>query len=147
MNISIIKRIKKEFYIEDYPSSTSGYLLPNGRYLDLILKEDKDRGGWYRDDHRCIGHYLNRSIHEEDQSGTDRMYRFMRYGNIRFMPESGCFEFIKKPTKEQVWAIQNFARDNDGEIIIEHVSMCKSGYYRTTWETNDIRKFIKKYGR
>lgn len=147
MNITIIRRALKENYAEDYPSSTSGYLLPDGRWLDLILKGDKDRGGWYRNDHRCIGCYLNRSKYEEGQSGTDRMYRFMRYGNIRFMPESGSFEFIKRPTREQIWAIQDYARRNRGEITIERVAMCKSGYYSTVWTTNNIYEFMKKYGR
>ena len=147
MNTTILHRILKENYTEDYPSATSGYLLPDGRWLDLILKEDKDRGGWYRNDHRCIGHYLNRSKYEEDQSGTDRMYRFMRYGNIRFMPESGSFEFIKRPTREQIWAIQDYARHYNSNIIIERVAMCKSGYYRTVWTANNIHAFMEKYGR
>lgn len=147
MNKTIEQRCKKELYTRNYPCACSGYLLDDGSWLDLILKEDVDRGGYYRNDHRTIHCYLNRV--SEDTSGTDAMYRFMARGHIRYMPESGCFEFIKLPNQKQIRAMMD-ARRCSGCFRAEHVRYSKkTGYYRSVWSTEywyDFLNYVSKKG-
>lgn len=124
MNKTILERIKKENYVTDYPTTTSGYLLKDGTYVHLVAKLDEDCGAWYRDDHRVISHFMN-SMKNDDSSGNDAMKRFVKNGNIRFSPECNGFQFIKKPTREQIKEIISYCshvRRNQKEYYIEKVN-------------------------
>lgn len=93
MNKTILERIKKENYVTDYPTTTSGYLLKDGT--------------------------------NDDSSGNDAMKRFVKNGNIRFSPECNGFQFIKKPTREQIKEIISYCsrvRRNQKEYYIEKVN-------------------------
>lgn len=120
MNKTYEERWLKDHYRTTFPRAQSGYLLKDGYYIDLVSKGDVDRGAWYRDDHRSICHVFNSPICE---NGYDCMIRFMARGNIRFSPESGGFDMIKEPTREQWKAIRQYDRcrpvRGSGEVHFE----------------------------
>ena len=114
MNKTILQRIAKENYITHHWTQTSGYLTPDGRWVHLISKEDEDRGGWYREDHRSIQHFLNSTYEERCGygNGTHAMWRAMaRHKFVRFSPEGNGFEFIGRLTAAQARAIRDYYRD------------------------------------
>jgi len=144
MNKTILKRIKKENYVTDYPTATSGYLLKDGTYVHLIAKIDEDRGAWYREDHRSISHFMN-SMKKDDSSGNDAMERFMKNGNIRFSPECNGFQFIKKPTREQIKEIISYCshvRRNQKEYYIEKVN--DNFVVTREYDIEDLRELLYK---
>ena len=143
MNKKIIDRIKKENYVTSYPTDTSGYLTPDGEWIHLISKQDEDRGGQYREDHRAICHFLNKLA--DDYSGAKAMMRIMKkYGFIRYSPESHGFEFAKWPTKAQCQEIISYYEDLPyGEnIIIEKMK----DYSSTPISLTEFMKYALKKG-
>ena len=108
MNKTYEERWLKGHYAREYPCQLSGYLLKDGRYIDMVEKRDVDRGAFYRDDHRTISHVYN-SL--KCELGGNCMLDFMKRGNIRFSPESDGFEMIVEPTQEQYEAMSDYERN------------------------------------
>ena len=146
MNKKLIDRIKKENYVTSYPTGTSGYLTPAGEWVHLIAKIDEDRGSGYRDDHKVIGSFLNRTK-DEDYTGFLSMCRVMkRHGYIRYSPECHGFQFIKKPTREQVEEIKRYRKDYCEnyyeDVLIERVcnNLCTKQQFK---DFNDFLNYCR----
>ena len=143
MNKSIIDRIKKVNYVTEYPTATSGYLSTDGMYIHLIAKSDEDRGGWYREDHRSIQHFMNRCPND---GPWDCMIRFMKHGNIRFSPEGHGFEFAKLPTREQIRAIIRYQKEFYNEdVCIERYDV-KHNRTETIGNLQDFCEYCRSEG-
>ena len=141
MNKTILERIKKENHVTDYPTATSGYLLKDGTYVHLIAKEDEDRGNFYRDDHRSIRKFFNKRKTDNWSGMTD----FVKMGNIRFSPECNGFQFIKRPTCEQIKEIISYcshARRNQKEYYIEKVN--DDFVVKKEYNIEDLRELLYK---
>ena len=96
----IEERAKKYYGITDV-FEFAGYILPNGEMLNFSY------GGYQRDeDHRNIGCFFSTA------QGWEAMVKFMKRGNIRVCCSSSGFrfEFIRKPTKEQIQTMREAYR-------------------------------------
>lgn len=142
MNKTITQRALKRFYTRDYAYNLSAFLLSDGSFMDLEDKEEVDQGAWTRNDHRYIMNIFNSPT---SYAGTKEMYKFMKLGHIRFMPECRGFEFIKKPTPQQMRSIRDYHRENHyAEMRFEHCYFCKDGMLgKIRWSSNDYYEFIE----
>lgn len=120
MNKTYEARWLKDHYAREFPCRLSGYLMRDGRYIDMVDKRDADRGAFYRDDHGTICHVLNGN---RSWSGYEAMMHFMERGNIRFSPEHCGFCIRKMPTSDQWWAMKDLWEENNaiGEDTIFEV--------------------------
>lgn len=143
MNKTILQRVLKANYARDYCGPLSAFILEDGRWLDNESKEEADRGNVCRQDHRAIMNFFNSKTCS--YSGTKEMYKFMKLGHIRFMPECGGFEFVKKPTPQQMRAVRDYRRENPyAEMRFEHCYFCKDGMLgKIKWSSNDYYEFIE----
>lgn len=83
-----------------------GYLLPNGKMLNLSGEKGRHFGS-RGDDHRVIGTvYANKS-------GSEAMIAFMHGGNIRMMPEAPGVDIAStiEPTAQQYATLRKFVRE------------------------------------
>lgn len=136
MNKTYEERWLKNHYARDYPCHLSGYLMRDGRYIDMVDKCDVDRGAFYRDDHRSICHIYNSP---KCESGGDCMFDFMERGNIRFSPETPGFQLIKAPTNDQWYAMKELweermceCEDSGKDLYFEVVNKNGSLLFETT---------------
>lgn len=104
------ERWLKDHYARTYMSHVSGYLLKDGRFIDLIKKVDYDKNKpyVYREDHRCIGRVYNKN-HNEDRYSY--MVDFINRGNIRVMPETYMITMTQEPTMCQMESIKTIAAE------------------------------------
>lgn len=109
----------------------AGYMFENGEMLNLSYM------GYQRDeDHRTISQFFSTANY------TDAMLKFMRRGNIRIMCSKShyFFEFIKKPTKEQLHMIivaYLYAYKNNIEFMVEK-SDSKGRSIKCYYSINDL---------
>lgn len=88
----------------------AGYMTEDGRLLNFSGEKNMHRGNRGQD-HRGIG------IIFEDTHGSEAMYRFMRYGNIRVIAETPGVDIctITEPTAQQYAKIKDMVRRFAGE--------------------------------
>lgn len=92
------QRAVKEFGTT-YTKSRAGYLLKDGRYLDLTYG-----GQGSRDDHRSISSVFDEIM----EYPTDYMLAFMQEGNIRLIPEIPGIDLMVEPTEQQYETLQDY---------------------------------------
>lgn len=91
----------------------AGYLLTNGKFLDLSEKNNGGTGGYRSADHRDI------NVCYEDKGNTESLIAFMNEGNIRLCPETGGIDLSVKPNEQQKTALRDFINYFKGEIILD----------------------------
>lgn len=104
-----VKQAVKEFGYTPY-FYDAGYIVPNGKMLNFSGEKGKHYGSRGQD-HRAISTIFANS------SGSEAMYRFVNYGNIRLMPESPGFDISSQhePTAEQYRQLRSFIRQSMDE--------------------------------
>ena len=91
----------------------SGYVLINGKFLDLSEKNNGGQSGQRSADHRDI------NICYDDKDGTDALIQFMNEGNIRLLPENGGIDLSVKPNDKQISALRYYINYFKGECILD----------------------------
>ena len=94
----------------------AGYINPDGTLLDFSGKADGAMGGERVMDHREIR--LPESLGAGNEY-SDTMIKYMDSGGIRIDANNGLLNLHESPTKAQRDAIREYARNNDGELILE----------------------------
>lgn len=106
-----------EYFGHTYKWSETGYILTNGKKLDLSGRHEGGPGGYRTVDHRDIRDALGDDYGGSDYSGS--MVQFMSEGNIRISPESGGINLSVMPTKNQLDSLSDFISHNRGEVILD----------------------------
>lgn len=107
-----IKKSKgKDVTIGSFINSSTGYILPDGKVLNL-------GGGSYRaNDHRIINNYFQ---HEPNKNMTDLMEYFLsNTGTIRYIPEGPGLEIVTKPTRPQMVQIENVLKKAHDDLAVD----------------------------
>lgn len=91
--------------------SEAGYILTDGRLLDL---SGKNQGG--QPNTRSLDH---RDVSEPLEQWSAGMEEFINSGNIRYIPESDTLLMSNLPTPEQFRVIERIINNAGGEITIE----------------------------
>ena len=91
----------------------AGYILTNGKFLDLSEKNNGGEAGTRSADHRDI------NICYSNLGNTESLIQFMNEGNIRLMPETAGIDLVTKPNKEQLTALREFINYHHGEVILD----------------------------
>ena len=91
----------------------AGYILTNGKFLDLSEKNNGGKAGTRNADHRDV------NICYENLGNTEALIQFMNEGNIRLMPETAGIDIATKPNKEQLTALRKFINYYHGEVILD----------------------------
>lgn len=92
----------------------SGFILRDGRFLDLSEKNNGGESGMRSADHRDIA-----QCYDDNIDGTEAMMRFMNEGNIRLNPESGGIDISAPPTEQQRSALREYINYFKGEVILD----------------------------
>lgn len=116
--INLVDLAVKEFGLTD-DFREAGYVLPDGRLLDMSGKREGGTPFMRQVDHREIGRVfhkipsISKPLTETRDDGTDKMIIFERQGNIRFHFTSGrepdvniSMETEQKPTEAQIRALR-----------------------------------------
>ena len=133
----------------------AGYLLPDGRMLDLSGKNQGGTPGQRSLDHREVG-------------GTDSMQEMIANGAVRMsnIGDSAFFDMSKEPSEQQYKTIEDIIRKTKGSVTVDldyGLGEKDEGnaYYRPTKKafsyqpeentsaeiiTDNIRKYFKKKG-
>lgn len=115
----------------------AGYLLEDGTMLNFSY------GSYQRDeDHRSIGWFF------KNAKSTAAMLKFMRRGNIRVMCNTNnyCFEYIRKPTKEQIGRIREAYKISENMPNFEFYLEKSDNHGRTLWSSRDIYQMLEETG-
>ena len=91
----------------------SGYILTNGKFLDLSEKNNGGQAGYRTADHRDV------NICYDDKDGTAALIAFMNEGNIRLLPENGGIDLSVKPNDKQKLALRYYINYFKGECILD----------------------------
>ncbi len=91
----------------------AGYILTNGKFLDLSEKNNGGEAGTRSADHRDI------NICYSNLGNTESLIQFMNEGNIRLMPETAGIDLTTKPKKEQITALRKVINYYHGEVILD----------------------------
>lgn len=91
----------------------AGYILTNGKFLDLSEKNNGGEAGTRSADHRDI------NICYENLGNTESLIQFMNEGNIRLIPETAGIDIATKPNKEQIIALRKVINYYHGEVILD----------------------------
>lgn len=116
---SLSDDVKKaeDYFGTTYKISEAGYLLTDGKLLDLSGKHDGGPGGYRSVDHREITDAFEGNYGDGSYSGG--MIQFIQAGNIRLSPESGGINLAVKPNKAQLSALDRFITNFRGEVILD----------------------------
>lgn len=145
VNTDVLENRAAEEFGTTYDWNETGYILTDGRRLDLSEKNNGGPRGHRSADHRIVGTLY------EDLHGTAAMVDFMNRGNIRILPESGGIDLSVAPNKAQLSALDSFISKNRGEIIVDISDTNGNNLY--SWEypkgtyskkiLNDISNYFK----
>lgn len=92
----------------------AGYIMPDGRLLDLGGGGDPTRGH----DHRIVGNY----VPEKDESATELMWRFMERGPIRIglTRDNRAFADMRRaPTSAQLAMLGELVKTAGGRLTLD----------------------------
>lgn len=133
---SMLEKAIKHYGLTDDPGKAA-YILPDGTFLDFSEGSDTRTM-----DHRNVEFLVNKKY----EYRTESMRHFMRNtGAIRFMPESGCIDIIKKPTERQLRAISEIS-ELFNEIIIDlNKGSKKFSKEYESWNKKEIIKDIREF--
>lgn len=134
-----------------YNWKETGYILQNGKRIDLSGRKDGAPGGYRTVDHRDV---FDLSYYEEE-SGTNLMIEFMSRGNIRVIPEYPGINLQVEPTAEQyeqirslidnvAWKEQQFSVDFDDKRGNTIDSLVYENNISARKIINDIKYYFKE---
>ena len=130
-----IDKIAKEYFGTTNVINEAGYILRDGSKLDFSGKKDGGTPNRRNYDHREIVDAFIENEQYEDIGFNE----FIDNGAIRFMPESKSMLIARKPSDEQMEALENIIALYQGEVTLELVNrMDEWG-----WDNN----FRKSYDR
>lgn len=130
-----IDEIAKEYFGTTNVINEAGYILRDGSKLDFSGKKDGGTPNRRNYDHREIVDAFIENEQYEDIGFNE----FIDNGAIRFMPESKSMLIARKPSDEQMEALENIIALYQGEVTLELVNrMDEWG-----WDNN----FRKSYDR
>ena len=129
-----IETIAEEYFGTTTNLKEAGYVLSNGKLLDLSGKKFGGVAGRRSIDHREI----NDAFLENDNYNEIGIEEFIDNGAIRYMPEASRLLIARMPSNEQFAALENIINKNNGEISIEMVNNMSD------WGKSD-KSFYKDY--
>ena len=122
----------------------AGYILPDGRMLDLSGRKDGASGGRRTLDHRKVWDVL-----DDRADGGEAMADFVWGGAIRIQPEANGIMFGAKPTEAQESAVLNYFRHFNGEMQVDIMApngdFIASASYAEGTRPQRILNEIKRY--
>lgn len=111
-----IKTVEK-YFGTTYNVNEAGYLLTDGKLLDMSGRHEGGPGGYRTVDHRDIADAFDGDYGDGSYSGG--MVEFMRAGNIRLSPESGGINLSVKPNKAQLDTLDRYISKFRGEVMVD----------------------------
>ncbi len=145
VNTDVLENRAAEEFGTTYDWNETGYILTDGRRLDLSEKNNGGPRGHRSADHRIVGTLY------EDLQGTAALVDFMNRGNIRITPETGGIDISVAPNKKQLDVLDSYISKNRGEVIVDISDEQGNNLY--SWEyakgtyskkiINDITNFFK----
>ena len=145
VNTDVLENRAAEEFGTTYDWNETGYILTDGRRLDLSEKNNGGPRGHRSADHRIVGTLY------EDLQGTAALVDFMNRGNIRIIPETGGIDISVAPNKKQLDVLDSYISKNRGEVIVDISDEQGNNLY--SWEyakgtyskkiINDITNFFK----
>lgn len=133
----IENRAKRYYGTTEIPEF-AGYLLTDGSMLNFSCE------GYQRDeDHRNISQFFKTK--NDDGCFSTYMYKFMRRGNIRVSCSGGCYglEFIKTPTRDQLYAIRSIYRTAEDLAIPFIIEKALPDYHIKTFDFDDFMEYMQ----
>ena len=111
-----VKTVEK-YFGTTYNVNEAGYLLTDGKLLDMSGRHEGGPGGYRTVDHRDIADAFDGDYGDGSYSGG--MVEFMRAGNIRLSPESGGINLSVKPNKAQLDTLDRYISKFRGEVMVD----------------------------
>ena len=111
-----VKAVEK-YFGTTYNVNEAGYLLTDGKLLDMSGRHEGGPGGYRTVDHRDIADAFDGDYGDGSYSGG--MVEFMRAGNIRLSPESGGINLSVKPNKAQLDTLDRYISKFRGEVMVD----------------------------
>lgn len=122
----------------------AGYLLPDGRMLDLSGRNEGASGGRRTLDHRDVWDVI-----DDRGNGGDAMADFVSGGAIRLQPEAYGVMFGTKPTEAQEAALSNYFARFNGEMTVDIMApngdFVSSASYAEGTNPQRILNEVKRY--
>ena len=122
----------------------AGYILPDGRMLDLSDRKNGAPGGKRLLDHRDVWDVL-----DDRENGGDAMADFVSGGAIRLQPEAYGVMFGAKPTEAQEAALVNYFARFNGEMNVDIMApngdFVSSASYAEGTRPQRILNEVKRY--
>lgn len=148
-----IESIAENYFGTTTNLKEAGYILNNGKLLDLSGKKFGGVAGRRSIDHREVVDAFIESENEDYQDiGFDE---FIDNGAIRYMPEADTFLIAKMPSESQFEQLKKIIDSKNGQVSIEMVhgidSWGKNGNFSKDYEQfsnpnkilDDVRTFFK----
>lgn len=111
-----VKTVEK-YFGTTYNVNEAGYILIDGKLLDMSGRHEGAPGGYRTVDHRDIADAFDGEYGDGSYSGG--MIQFMRAGNIRLSPESGGINLSVKPNKAQLATLDRYISKYRGEVMVD----------------------------
>ena len=122
----------------------AGYILPDGRMLDLSDRKNGAPGGRRSLDHRDVWDVL-----DDRENGGDAMADFVSGGAIRLQPEAYGVMFGAKPTEAQEAVLVNYFARFNGEMNVDIMApngdFVSSASYAEGTRPQRILNEVKRY--
>ena len=111
-----VKAVER-YFGTTYNVNEAGYILTDGKLLDMSGRHEGAPGGYRTVDHRDIADAFDGEYGDGSYSGG--MIQFMRAGNIRLSPESGGINLSVKPNKAQLATLDRYISKYQGEVMVD----------------------------
>ena len=107
----------EKYFGTTYKIAEAGYLLRDGKLLDMSGRHEGAPGGYRTVDHRDITDAFDGDYGDGSYSGG--MVQFMQAGNIRLSPESGGINLSTKPNAKQLDILDRYISSFRGEVTLD----------------------------
>lgn len=107
----------EKYFGTTYKMAEAGYLLRDGKLLDMSGRHEGAPGGYRTVDHRDITDAFDGDYGDGSYSGG--MVQFMQAGNIRLSPESGGINLSTKPNAKQLDVLDRYISSFRGEVTLD----------------------------
>lgn len=107
----------EKYFGTTYKIAEAGYLLRDGKLLDMSGRHEGAPGGYRTVDHRDITDAFDGDYGDGSYSGG--MVQFMQAGNIRLSPESGGINLSTKPNAKQLDVLDRYISSFRGEVTLD----------------------------
>lgn len=107
----------EKYFGTTYKIAEAGYLLRDGKLLDMSGRHEGAPGGYRTVDHRDIADAFDGDYGDGSYSGG--MVQFMQAGNIRLSPESGGINLSTKPNAKQLDVLDRYISSFRGEVTLD----------------------------